>query len=51
MLQAKFLEVPFDKFPPEGPLPKLNMYEIPFWIREKLDETSLNNKITKTSNQ
>ena len=36
MLASTILESPFDKAPPEGALPKLNIYEIPFQIRKQL---------------
>ena len=36
MLAEGILECPFDKSPPEGALPKLNIYEIPFQIRRQL---------------
>lgn len=39
MLQEGKLNHPFDKFPPDGSLPKLTLYEIPFSIREQLQQT------------
>lgn len=38
MVQEGSLQTPFHQTPPEGPLPKISLYDIPYPIRIKISD-------------